>query len=67
MSDCRRVLQLQYFGEVFDHNRCGEIANMKCDNCTRNAHSTIEKGGGGFKKKEMWRMCGVHEEGQLST
>jgi len=43
VSDCRRVLQLQYFGEVFDHNRCGEIANMKCDNCTRNAHSTIEK------------------------
>merc|ERR1719354_9697 len=43
ISDCRRVLQLQYFGEVFDHNRCGEIANMRCDNCTRNINSTMEK------------------------
>jgi len=43
LTDCRRVLQLQYFGEVFDHNRCGEIANMRCDNCTRNMHTSIEK------------------------
>ena len=43
LSDCRRVLQLQYFGEVFDHTRCGEVTNMRCDNCTRNMHSTMEK------------------------
>jgi len=43
ISDCRRVLQLQYFGEVFDHNRCGEITNMRCDNCTRNLNSNMEK------------------------
>ena len=42
-SDCRRVLQLQYFGEVFDHSRCGEIANMRCDNCSRNSQGSLEK------------------------
>ena len=32
-SDCRRVLQLQYFGEVFDTSKCGEMKLTKCDNC----------------------------------
>ena len=42
---CRRVQQLQYFGEVFDHGRCGEMANMRCDNCFRNLTCVIEKVG----------------------
>ena len=40
---CRRVQQLQYVGEVFDTNRCGEVVNMRCDNCTKNLTSNIEK------------------------
>ncbi|XP_016845687.1 Bloom syndrome protein homolog isoform X1 [Nasonia vitripennis] len=33
MADCRRALQLNYFGEMFDRQLC--IANMEttCDNC----------------------------------
>ena len=35
--------QLQYFGEVFDPARCGDIANMRCDNCNRSLNTTIKK------------------------
>jgi bloom syndrome protein len=30
--DCRRVLQLQYFGEIFDAHHC-KRSNAACDNC----------------------------------
>jgi hypothetical protein len=43
VPDSRRMQQLQYFGEVFDHSRCGEMTNMRCDNCTRNLTSQIQK------------------------
>ena len=33
ISDCRRKQQLQYFGEVFDTSKCGEMKLTKCDNC----------------------------------
>ena len=33
ISDCRRMQQLQYFGEVFDTTKCGEMRLAKCDNC----------------------------------
>ena len=33
ISDCRRMQQLQYFGEVFDTSKCGEMRLTKCDNC----------------------------------
>ena len=39
-SDCRRVLQLQYFGEVFDPTLCKKSATP-CDNCKGGYHSTV--------------------------
>ena len=33
ISDCRRMQQLQYFGEVFDTSKCGEMRQTLCDNC----------------------------------
>jgi len=43
ISDCRRMQQLQYFGEVFDSSKCGEMRNTKCDNCQLMEQSSIEK------------------------
>ena len=43
ISDCRRVQQLQYFGEVFDSSKCGEMRNTRCDNCNMMEQSSIEK------------------------
>ena len=39
-SDCRRVLQLQYFGEVFDPTHCKKSATP-CDNCKNGYTSTV--------------------------
>merc|ERR1719376_1314101 len=39
VSDCRRVVQLQYFGEVFDARACKSAPLSACDNC----RSTSEK------------------------
>ncbi|XP_014233989.1 Bloom syndrome protein homolog isoform X1 [Trichogramma pretiosum] len=33
LSDCRRVLQLNYFGEKFDRQQCIENITTTCDNC----------------------------------
>ena len=35
MSECRRVMQLQYFGEVYDRSQCGAMRGMDCDNCLK--------------------------------
>ena len=44
ISDCRRVLQLQYFGEVFDARHCGAGGRgLTCDNCVRSANTNMEK------------------------
>ena len=40
-SDCRRVLQLQYFGEVFDPTLCKKSATP-CDNCKAGYNSTVD-------------------------
>ena len=32
-SDCRRVMQLNHFGEVFDRNQCIINKETACDNC----------------------------------
>ena len=32
--DCRRVLQLQYLGEVFDSRHC-KTGGASCDNCRK--------------------------------
>lgn len=31
--DCRRALQLNYFGETFDRNQCITNEETSCDNC----------------------------------
>ncbi len=43
ISDCRRMQQLQYFGEVFDTSKCGEMRNTRCDNCTMREEASIER------------------------
>ena len=42
MSECRRVLQLQYFGEAFDRNQCGVMRGMDCDNCLKRDKGEVE-------------------------
>ena len=42
MSECRRVLQLQYFGEAFDRNSCGTMKGMDCDNCLKRERGDVE-------------------------
>ena len=42
IQDCRRQQQLQYFGEVFDTSKCGEMRNTRCDNCSLMENSSIE-------------------------
>ena len=42
MSECRRVLQLQYFGEAYDRNQCGVMKGMDCDNCLKRDKGDIE-------------------------
>lgn len=46
-TDCRRTLQLNYFGEIFNRDQC--IANKvaTCDNC---------------RSKVMWRGGGVRDK-----
>jgi bloom syndrome protein len=36
-TDCRRVVQLQYFGEVFDPRICRN-SDAPCDNCRNTNH-----------------------------
>ena len=43
MVDCRRSIQLQYFGEVFDALDCRNAADTSCDNCRK----------GSFEKQVM--------------
>lgn len=33
LADCRRLLQLNYFGEKYDRNKCIENEESTCDNC----------------------------------
>ena len=33
-TDCRRVQQLEYFGEYFDKSACKEYPGATCDNCS---------------------------------
>ena len=42
LSECRRVLQLQYFGEVFDGSRWGLMKGTSCDNCERRERGDME-------------------------
>jgi len=42
LGECRRVLQLQYFGEVFDRSKCGIMKGMTCDNCERRESGEME-------------------------
>ena len=42
MSECRRVMQLQYFGEAFDRNQCGVMKGMECDNCIKRDKGDIQ-------------------------
>ena len=39
---CRRVQQLQYFGEVFDPAQCGTMRGTECDNCKAREQSRVE-------------------------
>jgi bloom syndrome protein len=32
-ADCRRTLQLNYFGETFNDNQCISNKETACDNC----------------------------------
>ncbi len=34
-TDCRRVLQLDYFGEVFDASYCAQNRVTACDTCSK--------------------------------
>ncbi|KAL5239921.1 hypothetical protein ACI65C_007331 [Semiaphis heraclei] len=36
-ADCRRTLQLNYFGETFDDNKCISNKETACDNCQNKA------------------------------
>ncbi|THK33110.1 Bloom syndrome protein homolog [Diachasma alloeum] len=40
-TDCRRSLQLNYFGEKFDRSKCGAVRGAICDNC-RNTDTFTE-------------------------
>lgn len=39
LTDCRRVMQLSHFGEVFDARLCKMSLNNGCDNCQRGAQN----------------------------
>ena len=32
-TDCRRVLQLEYFGQAFNKDYCKQHPSTSCDNC----------------------------------
>ena len=43
VHECRRALQLEYFGEVFDVEKCREARATTCDNCIAAANNSVEK------------------------
>ncbi len=43
MKDCRRALQLNYFGENFDAKECAARSDTICDNCKRVVSITLSK------------------------
>ena len=43
VHECRRALQLEYFGEVFDVEKCAEVKAAACDNCIAVASNRVEK------------------------
>ena len=43
VHECRRALQLEYFGEVFDVEKCRESRATTCDNCIAAANNSVEK------------------------
>ena len=49
ITDCRRSLVLQYFGERFDRAACRASPGTACDNCLRQGQ-TVEQ-------EVMWRVC----------
>ncbi|XP_014298440.1 recQ-like DNA helicase Blm isoform X1 [Microplitis demolitor] len=40
-TDCRRVLQLRYFGEIFDQKYCIKNQATTCDNCRNKENFTM--------------------------
>ena len=48
LADCRRAIQLQYFGEVFDAINCRN-GECPCDNCSRAAGG----GAGGSRREDV--------------
>ncbi|XP_035730274.1 Bloom syndrome protein homolog isoform X1 [Vespa mandarinia] len=40
-TDCRRALQLNYFGEIFNREKCIENKSSACDNCRCKAEFTM--------------------------
>ena len=43
VHECRRALQLEYFGEVFDVEKCREVRATTCDNCIAASNNNVEK------------------------
>lgn len=37
-ADCRRMLQLNYFGETFNSDQCIANKDTACDNCRNKVH-----------------------------
>jgi len=42
-ADCRRTLQLNYFGETFDDKKCILNKETTCDNCRNKVYITYTK------------------------
>lgn len=40
-TDCRRALQLNYFGEIFNREKCIENKSTACDNCRCKVRDSI--------------------------
>ena len=43
VHECRRALQLEYFGEVFHVEQCREAKSATCDNCIAAANNSVEE------------------------
>ena len=41
-TDCRRALQLAYFGEHFDKQICKSMARTTCDNCSSSVSTLLK-------------------------
>ena len=61
--DCRRTQQLEYFGELFNREKCGAMPKAICDNCSTKVKnwndsytqfSTPVKTWQNLRKKQFW-------------